>query len=120
MVKRIVVTGSREWEDRDVIRLAILDAADGHPFTIIVGDCPSGADRLTRLLCDAHDWEYKEYKADWRRLGKGAGVARNQVMADAGGDVCLAFFWSAASNTGTADCAGRCEQAGLEMRRYQG
>jgi hypothetical protein len=119
---RILVTGSRDWPDRDVVREALVDAIGGtHPVTLVVGDCPTGADRAAtdvwRYWASVHpDWYLpaEVYRADWRTEGKVAGPNRNQRMVDAGVDVCLAFPLD--GSRGTWDCVRRARAAGIPVR----
>jgi hypothetical protein len=135
---RVLVTGSRDWQDRKMVFDA-LDAvlaevawaardAGRQPWTLTVvhGQCPSGADWQARRwywsrsrLWHGHVYE-DPHPADWSRLGKGAGNARNQEMVDKGANRCLAFYWAEAANAGTADCTARAEAAGISVTRFYG
>lgn len=118
---RVLVTGSREWADRNFLR-AVLDVAnDGMaPLLVIHGANPNGADALAEEWCRDNGVASDPHPANWKRLGKAAGSARNQVMADEGADVCYAFYWPGAANKGTADMAERAEKAGIPVRRFYG
>lgn len=120
---RVLVTGSREWADRALLEFHIgwVVAQSGRrpeDIVIVHGDCPTGADAMADSFAGRAGWATDPHPADWRRLGKPAGHARNQVMADKGADVCLAFYAAHAKNEGTADCAARAEAAGIPVRRF--
>lgn len=135
---RVLVTGSRDWRDRKAVFDA-LDAAfakyayraklDNDPdwrIVVVHGDCPTGADRWARMWYESRKSMWHErvdedpHPADWARLGKAAGGARNQVMADKGAVECLSFYWYGAGNSGTADCVARADAAGIPVTRIYG
>jgi hypothetical protein len=126
---RVLVTGSREWADHQFIR-NVLDTCRGRAGGMIVvhGDNPRGADSIAaqwvvdtfRYATDGAWVAADPHPADWKRLGRAAGAARNQVMADKGADLCYAFFWRGADNAGTADCAARARAAGIPVTEYWG
>jgi hypothetical protein len=114
---RIIVTGSRTWQDRRTFGWALdvtlaLAMGRGEGLIVVHGAAPDGADAL------AHVWalrrqaggapvEEQPCPAEWdlctpdcrhrekRRKGKVycpvAGFRRNQLMVDGGADYCLAF-----------------------------
>jgi hypothetical protein len=118
---RILVTGSREWADHQLIHNVLSACRAGVSEMVIVhGVCPHGADAVAQAWCERHGVPSELYPADWARLGKAAGHARNQVMIDKGADVCYAFYWEGAVNSGTADCVARAEAAGISVRKFYG
>ena len=125
---RILVTGSRTWMDAWCIASAIeqaIDNAGADEVTIVHGACPSGADQLaaeyTEAMAAWHDNAGRQlaeerHPADWDRLGKRAGFARNAEMVKLGADICLAFIRDGSRGaTHTADLA---EKAGVPVRRW--
>lgn len=119
---RVLVTGSRDWEDRLLVRRALAAASSyGRKHVVVVhGACPTGADR------HAADWaeEYSElldisaeaHPADWKRYGRLAGPRRNREMVALGADVCLAFIRN--DSRGASHTAALAEAAGIPVRRY--
>lgn len=109
---RIIVTGSREYEDRDHL-FACLDlhlavCVDKNDVLTIVHGGARGADSL------AHEWVWSKratyyatvhapevHPADWGTFGKKAGPMRNIKMAALGADRCIAFYQDGAANRGT-------------------
>jgi hypothetical protein len=105
---RVLVTGSRDWPDINVVwsRLDTLygTCARDEDFVVVHGDCPTGADRQAREWCEVmHDKPVDPYPrvveerhpAHWRTLGvldRGAGFRRNAEMVAAGADWVLAFI----------------------------
>ena len=115
---RILVTGSREWDDSAKIvsmlmaftynRMSYVDVND---ITLVVGACPTGADKIAEDLATAWGWKVERYPADWRTHGKAAGFIRNQQMVDSGADICLAFRRN--GSAGTTHCGEAAEKAGI-------
>lgn len=125
---RILITGSRTWTDAWRIAEAIeqtINERDADEITIVHGACPSGADQLAAEYVESlaawHDNAGRQlaeerHPADWDRLGKRAGFARNAEMVNLGADVCLAFIRDGSRGaTHTADLA---EKAGIPVRRW--
>lgn len=116
---RILVTGSREWTDRERMRLALQSVARGQnsygfPIVVVHGGA-RGADRMAGSLARATPDATEEiHEADWSK-GKFAGHQRNQRMVDLRADVCLAFFQVGAGNRGTHDCASRAKIAKIPV-----
>lgn len=117
---RVLITGSRDWTDAEVIAAALWAAATDLPaytVTLISGACPTGADRIAEDYArDVLGWTVERHPADWEHLGKRAGFVRNDEMVRAGADVCLAFIKNDSRGaTMTVDLA---EAAGIPVRRY--
>ena len=117
---RILVTGSREWTDWEVLH-EVLEAwtRGADSVTIVHGGAP-GADRLAGDYARAAGWAEEVHPADWAQYGKPAGMIRNKAMVDVGADVCIAFFKASAGNRGTRGCAKMAEEAGIPVRRIEG
>lgn len=112
---KVMVTGSRRWTDREAIAAAMFRAMDPYNHNVlIVGDCPTGADAIAADIAKTElAFTVEEYRAEWRKHGKGAGPLRNQAMVDQGPDVCLAF--PMADSRGTWDAVTRARAAGLRV-----
>ena len=114
-MKAVLVTGSRAWEDRKAIREA-LDAEK--PTCVLVGDCPTGADAITRQWCQAMGVPCSVFLANWKSLGKKAGPMRNKAMVDGlakfSDRVALAF--PLGESPGTRGCIKLCEAAGVVVK----
>lgn len=139
---RILVTGSRDWADEQTV-IEALDCAqaryrkrernpDKRPPTLVVGDCPTGADEIARRVWVK--WfgprAVDRHRADWSTLGKGAGFARNAEMVKSGVDLCLAFIGLCRKpdcpsgpvphdSHGTAHCVSEARHAGVEVREFR-
>lgn len=130
---RILITGSRDWTNEDVIFSALTlaiarGAVDNSAVTLVSGACFTGADVIAERLCREAGVAVERHPADWPRYGRAAGPHRNAEMVELGADVCLAFIGPCSSPrcsiegvhpshgaSGTADLA---ERHGIETRRY--
>lgn len=100
---RILITGSRDWDDRKTVNLAIAGLikdnqrmskmTDTEPHvTIVHGDCPTGADDIADEWNKVDGVDAEPHPAKWNVYKKQAGFIRNQEMVDLGAAVCLAFI----------------------------
>lgn len=118
-MRRILVTGSRDWVARTTIWNALnqelLQFPDG---IVIVHGGARGADDIA----DRWAWgmlqyqcrvQIEKYPADWELYGKRAGSIRNQQMVDLGADVCHAFPLE--GSIGTRHCMARAMAAGIPV-----
>jgi hypothetical protein len=130
MTARILITGSREWDDKETLwaELDSLRARYGTELVIVHGACypkedESGerpeisADYLAHLWCLSRGVREEAYPANWYpngKLDKKAGHDRNQYMCDKGTyRGCLAF---PLDGNGTWDCIKRANRAGIPVR----
>lgn len=117
---RILVTGSRDWDDEGTIRLALaqITMLHGHEHVVVHGGA-RGADTIAGAVADA--WTggmtTETHPADWNQYGKRAGFVRNAEMVNAGADVCLAFIRN--NSRGATMCAQLAEKAGIPVRYYR-
>jgi hypothetical protein len=117
---RLIVTGSRGLQDRDLVWDALAVARwELGPLTVVHGAAP-GADRLAVEWVRQHrhlDCTDEPHPAQWQRLGRAAGPVRNQDMVDAGAAVVLAF--PLGRSVGTRDCMARAVKALIEVREIR-
>jgi hypothetical protein len=117
MRHRVIITGSRNWEDRAAIerildRLWVRDQA-----TVIVhGGCPTGADAMAEEIWSAKGGITEVHPADWS-AGRAAGPIRNQMMVNMGADWCVAFIRN--SSPGASGCAEMARRAGIIVHRVE-
>lgn len=117
-IVRILVTGSREWTDRSLIRSVLL----GYTYSldpVLVHGGARGADTIAaqefaELFGERGTVETHE--ADWDRYGPSAGPVRNAAMVALGADVCLAF--PLGESRGTRGCMALAEKAGIPVLDY--
>jgi len=133
---RVIVTGSRTWDRKDVIWTALdilaTEAAKiGEPQLVVAhGACWPRRDDETGLLPQrsadylADLWVRRgghplpvlrdAMPAKWREHHRAAGHLRNKALVEKGGDVVLAFIRDA--SPGTQDCIRLAERAGIPVQ----
>lgn len=113
MTERIIVTGGRDFADRELV-YATLDAVRARFGEIILSH---GDGRGCDQLCD--DWARsrgvmtERYPADWDRYGRSAGPRRSAEMIRAGGALLVAF----PGGRGTRGAISMAERAGIPVQR---
>lgn len=122
MSKRILVTGSRDWTDRDTIARALfaawLDLDRPVDAVLVHGACHlGGADTIA-----AEIWAKQGYPVDPHPAkrdpvtGRILGPQRNAQMVALGADLCLAF--PLPSSRGTRNCIRLAREAGIPTRIF--
>jgi len=118
-MKRILITGSRTWDDRYAISRELsytyAELGGGH-IVLVSGACPTGADRLCEDVWNSQRLPVERHPADWTTHGKRAGFVRNAEMVAFGADICLAFIRD--GSKGATHTANLAEKAGIETRRF--
>lgn len=122
---RILVTGSRDWSDEELIASVLqpyLVAARSQQVILVHGACPTGADAIASKVWKAGGGVEERHPADWSR-GRGGGPQRNAHMVALGASVCLAFIGQCTSprchlvgghdSHGATGCADLAEAAGI-------
>lgn len=123
---RVLVTGSRDWEKPEVVRVALdfafcVAAHSGRALTVVHGACPRGADAQAAdyanyLISRDLPVKAEPHPANWQLEGKRAGFIRNARMVNLGADVVLAFIRN--GSRGASHAARLAEEAGIETRRW--
>jgi len=108
-MKRILTTGSRDWQYRGLIHRALATQGEA----VYVHGAARGADSLVDMIARSLGYPTEGHPTDWEKHGKPAGGIRNQRMVDLGADLCLAFPMP--GSIGTFDCIVRCERAGIKV-----
>ncbi|HET6916185.1 MAG TPA: SLOG family protein, partial [Acidimicrobiales bacterium] len=92
---RILVTGSRDWADEQLVMDALYSAwvEYGSPtlWVLVSGACPTGADAIAERIAATGGATVERHPADWSQ-GRKAGPERNAAMVALGADLCLAFI----------------------------
>ena len=120
---RILVTGSRDWNQPDVIARALLDTwlENDRPnlkdMILVHGECPTGADAMAKVVAFRQKMTIEPHPADWNKYGRRAGPARNQEMVSLGADVCLAFIRN--ESKGATLTARLAEKAGIRVKYWR-
>lgn len=82
-LNRIIVAGTRQWEDKRLFKRSI-DAALGRltgRVLFISGGCPSGPDDIIVRYCKTYKRDILIMPAQWDLHGRSAGMVRNSEMA---------------------------------------
>jgi len=124
-MRKILVTGSREFTDFTVIQRALSverALANGERMIVIHG-AAKGADSIAGELARlAYNCSEVSVPADWANDPKsgplGAGPVRNRVMLALGPDVVLAFYKDGAKNIGTRGMVAEARKAGIEVKEW--
>jgi len=135
---RILVTGSRDWADENLIAGALLHETSRVPASrgiVVVHGGARGADTMAHRVAVHYEWQVERHPADWgapcgkcnprhRIAGKDgntycplAGHRRNQAMVDLGADVMLAFIKD--RSRGATHCADAATRAGIPVRYFR-
>ena len=110
MKQRVIVCGSRRWNDRDRIASRLVDLPTN---SIVVHGNAKGADRIAHQEAQKLGLLVEPHPADWGRYGKTAGPIRNKEMADLGATLCIAF-WDGQS-AGTRNMIEQAKQRGIPV-----
>lgn len=116
---RILITGSRDWEDRYLILNVLIGLPrelDDSRTVLVSGGCPTGADKYAEDVAQWLGWQIERHPADWTTHGKAAGPIRNKQMVDSGPDICLAFIKD--NSKGASGTATMAEKAGIKTLRF--
>lgn len=115
---RVLVTGSRIWEDRQQVYQDLSDinndTGTAGSVTLIYGKAP-GLDTMAAEIGEEFGWIMEGYAAEWDVYGKNAGPIRNQRMVDSGADLCLAYPLTLDSYSGTLNCMTKAHAAGIPV-----
>lgn len=121
MSRRILICGSREWNDFQTIKNyleKLCEECKSIDITIIHGGC-KGADSIAGYLAKQLKMNVIVYKADWNTHGKSAGPKRNQQMLDEGKPECVIAFHNDINNSkGTLDMITRAKKNNIPIEIY--
>ena len=113
--KVILITGDRNWTDREKIHKVLTEFDPA--TTILIEGGARGADRLGREEGEKLGFHVLTMKADWKRYGKAAGPIRNREMYNKGHpDLVLAFHSNLALSSGTKDMINVAIEGGTPFR----
>lgn len=121
---RVIITGSRGWHDRAVIRDALLEYQReaefaGEELIVVHGHAPNGADAIADRLCTELDIEKIRVPANWKRYKAGAGPRRNRRMVEEFGPITYTLaFRAGGKSSGTDDMITRSLRAGVQTYLY--
>ncbi len=86
MIKRIVIAGSRHFQDYDFfcanVDTCLSKIRKEYTVVLLSGHC-SGIDTMAERYAKEHGLQLEIFPAEWDKYGKGAGPKRNKQMVDA-------------------------------------
>jgi hypothetical protein len=77
---KVIIAGSRIIKDYELLERAIKKSK--FEITEVVCGMAKGVDSLGLKWAEEHNVPVKKFPADWEKFGKGAGMIRNQQMAE--------------------------------------
>ena len=117
---RVLITGSRNWEDKQAVWDALAPIARALPvdqdLVLVHGGCPTGADAMCDEWARGFGAVIEVHPANWATHGRAAGPIRNAHMVNLGADICLAFIRD--NSRGASHTADLAEQAGITVRKW--
>jgi len=113
---RVLVCGSRDWDDRSAI---LRELQKLPPDTEIIHGAAVGADSIAGEIATDLGLAVRSFPAEWNRHGRAAGPIRNNRMLKENPDLVLAFTKNLLRSRGTADMVRRAESAGVETAIFE-
>ena len=126
---KVLITGSRGWTDKGIIRSALID---WHATHVVHGACPvrniapygqrpiwASADGLADQAAKELGIPVTPYPADWHRFGHRAGFIRNAEMLRLEKPDIVLAFWDGVSN-GTSHMIDLARKGGYRVKVYRG
>jgi len=114
LMKKILICGGRNYNNYEKIKEIIKEI---RPSCIVQGGA-NGADFLAKKSAKELKIECKEYKAEWKKYGKKAGVIRNRLMLDENPDIeiVIAFHEDIEASKGTKDMINYAIKKGVKIK----
>lgn len=117
-VARLLVTGSRYFNNAGLMHAAISDAVStlrgfGFARIVLVHGGARGADTLAARIGRSMGLEIEAHPARWDVFGRAAGPVRNREMVELGADLVLAF--PVGESQGTRGCMQIAQEKGCAV-----
>lgn len=111
MQMTIIVTGGRDYSDRETL-FAYLDRLHAEtPITLLVHGSAKGADALAWEWAVENGLPWIAHGPDWKKHGRAAGPIRNREMLKENPSLVVAF----PGGRGTADMCQAARDAGVKV-----
>jgi len=88
---KVLVCGGRDFTDWETVGRTLDSLNSKYKNLHIIQGGAKGADRLAKEWAKEMEVPCTEYRANWKKYGKAAGVIRNLDMLDAEPDMVIAF-----------------------------
>jgi hypothetical protein len=111
---RLLVTGSRDWSDVEVIATELQFVAKKYKNVVLVSGHAIGADRIAESVAEKLGWVVEIHEPDWTLHGKSAGFKRNTTMLETDVQAVLAFHKD--NSKGTADTIKKAKERKIPTR----
>ena len=113
---RIIVAGSRTFNDYDLLESTLSDYLKENNNVTIISGAAKGADQLGERFARKYRYNLKYFPAQWDMYGKSAGPIRNRKMAEYAAEErgVLFAFWDGKSR-GTKSMIDLAKKSGLEV-----
>ena len=95
---KIIIAGTRDFSDYPLMKEECDRILQEYEDIEIVSGGARGADKMGEFYAKERGYPVKLFPADWNRLGKSAGYARNKQMAQYA-DALIAFWDGKSSGT---------------------
>lgn len=113
---RLLVFGSRDWDEPTIIEDVLLVMNSLVTIETIIEGEAKGADIQARDAADRLGIPVMRFPAEWNRYGRMAGPIRNQKMIDEGKpDAGLGFHHTIERSKGSKDMRNRLEKVGIPV-----
>lgn len=114
----VLVCGSRDWGDPDIIYECLDSIAFQHDGRVkVIHGAARGADQQASAAARSLGLREESFPADWRGKGKRAGILRNLEMLDCKPDAVLAFQRN--GSTGTQHTIDEARRRGIPVEVYE-
>ena len=111
---RLLVSGSRDWSDVEVIATELQFVAKKYKNVVLVSGHAIGADRIAELIAVDLGWVVEIHEPDWTLHGKSAGFKRNTTMLET--DVQAVLACHKDNSKGTADTIKKAKERKIPTR----
>lgn len=112
---RVLVCGSRTWNDYNRVLQELTAIHRQTPLDVVIEGGATGADKCAVMSAIALGVPVETFLPDWFTHGKHAGPIRNKAMLVKGRPDLVLAFWDGKSR-GTRDMIYRSRHAGVEVR----
>lgn len=113
---RVLITGSRAWENPEPIRKVLkrLVANYGIARILVIEGGAAGVDYHSKMICEELGIHCLEMKARWNMYNRAAGPIRNEMMLSLDPHIVVAFHWDLEDSKGTKQCYESAKKKGIK------
>lgn len=112
-MRRILVCGSRDYDNYDKIEKTVRDFLNSD--TIFIQGGAPGADTLAGLIAKNNGVHCAQVDALWNKFGRAAGPLRNAAMLALEPEIVFAFYTDKLKSKGTANMVKQAKDAGIRV-----